>query len=261
MRKISIMEHKPTLRVLEILEALAAENKGMSLTKLSEKTGSLKGTIFPILKTLVEKRYVSYEAAAQLYSPGIACSMLSRSFLDRSFWLTLVYNEMSDMVKQCNEVCQMGILDGADVLYINKVQAEQTVQLASHIGTRLPAIFSALGKSLICEYSDEQIRKWYPDGFTPLTPYSTRSVEALREQLEDVKIRGYSVDNREINEETICCAIPLKQRNKTIAALSISIPVFRATETKREETVYILLAARARIEKALGAMPDVNFYQ
>ncbi|WP_165370848.1 helix-turn-helix domain-containing protein, partial [Escherichia coli] len=51
------MEHKPTIRVLEILEALAAENQGVSLTHLSEKTGILKGTIFPILKTLVEQRY------------------------------------------------------------------------------------------------------------------------------------------------------------------------------------------------------------
>ncbi|STM58102.1 IclR-family transcriptional regulator [Escherichia coli] len=40
------MEHKPTIRVLEILEALAAENQGVSLTHLSEKTGILKGTIF-----------------------------------------------------------------------------------------------------------------------------------------------------------------------------------------------------------------------
>ncbi len=44
------MEHKPTIRVLEILEALAAENQGVSLTHLSEKTGILKGTIFPSSK-------------------------------------------------------------------------------------------------------------------------------------------------------------------------------------------------------------------
>lgn len=61
------MEHKPTIRVLEILEALAAENQGVSLTHLSEKTGILKGTIFPILKTLVEQRYISYDANTQLY--------------------------------------------------------------------------------------------------------------------------------------------------------------------------------------------------
>ena len=143
------MEHKPTIRVLEIQEALAAENQGVSLTHLSEKTGILKGTIFPILKTLVEQRYISYDANTQLYNLGISCSILSRAFLDRSYWLKMVYKEMNNIVKECNEVCQMGILDGADVLYINKVQAAQTVQLVSHIGTRLPAIYSALGKAIM----------------------------------------------------------------------------------------------------------------
>lgn len=108
-RKIVIMEHKPTIRVLEILEALAAENQGVSLTHLSEKTGILKGTIFPILKTLVEQRYISYDANTQLYNLGISCSILSRAFLDRSYWLKMVYKEMNNIVKECNEVCQMGI--------------------------------------------------------------------------------------------------------------------------------------------------------
>lgn len=255
------MEHKPTLRVLEILEALAAENKGVSLTSLSEKTGILKGTIFPILKTLVEQRYISYDVNAQLYYLGISCSILSRSFLDRSYWLNMVYKEMNDIVKECNEVCQMGILDGADVLYINKVQAEQTVQLVSHIGTRLPAVYSALGKAIICEFDDRQILELYPNGFTPLTPYSITSIEQLRQQLDDVKKNGYAFDNREINEETVCYAAALRQRNSTIAAISISIPTFRATKEKIEDVTRILLAARGRIEQELNTLQDVNFYK
>lgn len=260
-RVFIIMEHKPTLRVLEILEALAAENKGVSLTTLSAKTGILKGTIFPIVKTLVEQRYISYDASAQLYSLGISCSILSRSFLDRSWWLNMVNNEMNNIVQECNEVCQMGILDGADVLYINKVQAKQTVQLVSHIGTRLPAVYSALGKAIICEYDDQQILALYPDGFSPLTRNSITSIEQLRQQLDEVKKNGYAVDDREINEETVCYAVPLQQRNKTLAAISISIPTFRASKEKMEDVTRILLAARVRIEQELNTLQDVNFYQ
>ena len=75
------MEHKPTIRVLEILEALAAENQGVSLTHLSEKTGILKGTIFPILKTLVEQRYTSVMTLIPSFiiwgSPARFCPVLS----------------------------------------------------------------------------------------------------------------------------------------------------------------------------------------
>lgn len=254
------MEHMPTMRVLLILEALAAENKGISLTNLSEKTGILKGTIFPILKTLVEERYISYDVSTQRYYLGISCAILSRSLFDRSYWLNMVHKEMNDIVNKCNEVCQMGILDGADVLYINKVQAKQTVQLVSHIGTRLPAVYSALGKAIICKYTDQQILDLYPDGFTPLTPYSITSIEQLRQQLDDVEKNGFAVDNREVNEETVCYAVALRQRSKTIAAISISIPVFRVTKDKINDITRTLLDARERIEQELNTLQDVNFY-
>ncbi|HHU7906552.1 TPA: IclR family transcriptional regulator, partial [Escherichia coli] len=148
--------------------------------------------------------------------------------------------------------------DGADVLYINKVQAAQTVQLVSHIGTRLPAIYSALGKAIICEYSDQQIRQLYPDGFVPMTSYSVTTLEQLRQQLEDARVNGYAFDNREINEETVCYAVALKQRNKTLAAISISIPVFRATKEKIADVTRILLNARSRIEQELNTLQDIN---
>ena len=123
----------------------------------------------------------------------------------------------------------MGILDGADVLYINKVQAAQTVQLVSHI-----------------------------DGFVPLTSYSVTTLEQLRQQLEDARVNGYAFDNREINEETVCYAVALKQRNKTLAAISISIPVFRATKEKIADVTRILLNARSRIEQELNTLQDIN---
>ena len=70
-------EHMPTIRVLEVLSVLAAENTGISLTQLSGKTGILKGTLYPILKTLAERRYINYDENTQLYFLGIACSVLS----------------------------------------------------------------------------------------------------------------------------------------------------------------------------------------
>lgn len=253
--------HMPTIRVLEILQVLAAEKTGLSLTQLSDKTGILKGTIYPILKTLVEHHYINYDNHRQLYYLGIACSILSRAFFEKSYWLKMVHREMELIVEQCNEVCQMGILDGADVLYIDKVQSAQKVQLISSIGTRLPAIYSALGKAMIFNYSDKQISQLYPAGFTPLTPYSVQSLPQLREQLNAVKENGYAIDNKEINEETICYAVALRQRNKIIAAISVSIPTFRGNDEKIAQVIETLLISRERIEQELNTLDNVEFYQ
>ena len=80
----------------------------------------------------------------------------------------------------------------------------------------------------------------------------------MRQQLEDTRVNGYAFDNREINEETVCYAVALKQRNKTLAAISISIPVFRATKEKIADVTRILLNARSRIEQELNTLQDIN---
>lgn len=254
-------EHMPTIRVLEVLSVLAAENTGISLTQLAGKTEILKGTLYPILKTLADRRYINYDENTQLYYLGIACSILSRSFFEKSYWLKMVHREMNNIVQECNEVCQMGILDGADVLYIDKVQSAQKVQLISNIGTRLPAVYSALGKAMIYNYSDEDILRLYPDGFSPLTKYSIRTMAELRNQLETVKNNNYAVDDKEINEETRCYAVALRQRNKIIAAISVSIPTFRNNDKKMTDIIRILLSSRDRIEQELNTLQDVDFYQ
>lgn len=170
----------------------------------------------------------------------------------------MINQEMQGIVNSCNEVCQMGILDRGEVLYIDKIQSDQAVQLVSNIGTRLPATLSALGKAMLCDFTDEQIKELYPNGFISLTPNSAADISELREQFNQVIKKGYAIDNREINEETICYAVSLKQRGKTIAAISVSIPYFRASEEKVKQVIDVLIDAKQRIENSLDNLQDIK---
>ncbi|ATM94797.1 IclR family transcriptional regulator [Yersinia frederiksenii] len=250
--------HMPTARVLNIIEVISSTDDGINLTQLSLKTGINKGTIHPILKTLVEYNYINFDKTNNLYFLGISCSTLSRSFFEKTFWLKMINQEMQGIVNSCNEVCQMGILDRGEVLYIDKIQSDQAVQLVSNIGTRLPATLSALGKAMLCDFTDEQIKELYPNGFISLTPNSAADISELREQFNQVIKKGYAIDNREINEETICYAVSLKQRGKTIAAISVSIPYFRASEEKVKQVIDVLIDAKQRIENSLDNLQDIK---
>jgi DNA-binding IclR family transcriptional regulator len=114
---------------------------------------------------------------------------------------------------------------------------------------------------MIFNYSDEQISQLYPTGFTPLTQYSVHSLPQLREQLNAVKENGYAIDNKEINEETICYAVALRQRNKIIAAISVSIPTFRGSNEKIAQIIETLLTSRERIEQELNTLDNIEFYR
>ncbi|WP_299999073.1 IclR family transcriptional regulator [uncultured Cedecea sp.] len=251
--------HKPTERVLVILETLANVD-GMTLSELSLKTDISKGTIFPILKSLQQRKYISYDSSNGIYTLGISCAVLASSTVEKEFWIKMINSEMHTVVNECNEVCQLGILDDAWVLYVDKVQGDQTVQLVSKIGTRLPAICSALGKSLLHKHSDEDILELYPQGFPSITARSVTNIAQLRQQLEQVNANGYAMDNREINDDTICFAVPLQQKDIILAAISVSLPSFRATDEKIQQVIGSLKGAKERIENVLNKLPDIKNY-
>lgn len=251
--------HKPTERVLLILETLANVD-GMTLSELSLKTDISKGTIFPILKSLQYRKYISHDERNGIYTLGISCAVLASATVEKEFWLKMINSEMQAVVNECNEVCQLGILDDAWVLYVDKVQGDQTVQLVSKVGTRLPAICSALGKALLHKHRDDEIQELYPQGLPCVTPRSITSMAELRQQLTQVASNGYAMDDREVNEDTICFAVPLQQKETILAAISVSLPAFRASEEKTQQVIQSLKSAKARIESVLNKLPEIKNY-
>lgn len=251
--------HKPTERVLLILETLANVD-GMTLSELSLKTDISKGTIFPILKSLQYRKYISHDERNGIYTLGISCAVLASATVEKEFWLKMINSEMQAVVNECNEVCQLGILDDAWVLYVDKVQGDQTVQLVSKVGTRLPAICSALGKALLHKHRDDEILKLYPQGLPCVTPRSITSMVELRQQLTQVASNGYAMDDREVNDDTICFAVPLQQKETILAAISVSLPAFRAGEEKTQQVIHALKSAKTRIESVLNKLPEIKNY-
>lgn len=250
--------HRPTMRVLDILERLAEREGGLNLTELAAEISASKSTIFPIVRTLVSKNYISQDSRTARYSIGPSCWLLASTAGEKNVWMRIVTEAMQRVVKACDEVCQLGILTGPDILYVRKIQSTKLVRLASEVGTRLPANATALGKALLCEWDDTALHALYPDGLPVRTRFGVKTFEELRAQLDETRHHGYAVDDRECNEETICFAVALRHRGSPLAALSVSIPTFRAAKKKREEVVAEILKARTYLEKIFDAAEEVD---
>ena len=99
-----------------------------------------------------------------------------------------------------------------------------------------------LRKVILAEMGDEELRSYLERN--PLKPYTAKSIrseEALREELERVKRRGYSVDDEEHEEQVMCIACPIKDyENKVVAAISVSWPIFRFDRDDFENTVKLI---------------------
>ena len=87
----------------------------------------------------------------------------------------------------------------------------------------------------------------------PYTAKSIRSEEALREELERVRKRGYSVDDEEHEEQVMCIACPIRDyENKVVAAISVSWPIFRFDRDDFENTVKLIKKTANKISEILG---------
>ena len=134
---MAVESHRSTARILDILELLASSKNGYTLTEIAETIDAPKSSIFPIVHTLLDRKYIELNIHTIKYSIGVGLFALSSTFFGHKNIFNYVLDEMNDIVGKCSEACQLGILDKDYVLYIGKVDSPQPVRMCNH--TLVPA--------------------------------------------------------------------------------------------------------------------------
>ena len=244
------MTHKPTERVLRILTLLAAHPEGLSLTQVTELLHIPKSTLSPILQEMVQQKFLQLQDNSKLYSIGISSYCIGAAYEHEKTLIHYIKSIMRDITREINEICQVGVLDGADVLYILKEDAAitQTIKIISYIGKKLPAYCTALGKALLCDYTFPQLQALYPNPLVKQTQNTITDLHTLYEQLQSIKQTHIAVEQEEITYQLCCFAVPIVLTHTHNYAMSISMPLFRATKEKKELAKQLLLQAKISIE-------------
>jgi len=241
-------EHRPTSRVLDILDLLAANSQGLTLTEIAESIGAPKSSIFPVVHTMSGRKFISADKNTSKYTIGISAFCVGEAYSNNKDTLQFINAEMHSIVSKIGEICQMGIFDAGDVLYVAKVDSTEAIRLISYVGKRLPAYCTALGKALMCNLTLEQIESYYPKDLSKVTEKTVSSIDDLWAQLREIHRTNVAYEKEECTKEVQCVAVPLVSEGKTIAALSISMPSYRATDEKKSACTMALLEAKEKIE-------------
>ncbi|MBO8416384.1 MAG: IclR family transcriptional regulator [Proteobacteria bacterium] len=242
-------EHKPTERVLDILELLASNPAGLTLTEISTQIKASKSTILPIMHTLAKRRFAAFDDRSYRYTIGLGCYCIGSAYTSSFNALDFIRQQMRAVVKETAEICQLGLLDKNQVLYVAKEEApDDKVRIVSYVGKRLPAYTSAIGKALLSNKSRTELQELYPDELEAYTAKTITSLDVLKEELLKVQKLGYSEEFGEYSEDTRCIAVPLRRNGEVILAISVSVPAYRMTDEKKENIIRALLEAQQVIE-------------
>ncbi|SDM56342.1 transcriptional regulator, IclR family [Bacillus sp. OK048] len=201
--------------------------------------GLSKSTTHRLLATLSNFNYVIKDEETDKYKLGLQILFLSRNLLNNSNIVSTAKPYLQKLSKEVNETIHLCIEDQGEIVYIDKIESNQSIQMYSRIGSRAPMHSTGVGKVILSDKNQQDFEKLLSKmKFVRRTPTTITSKEEFVKEIEKVKVQGYALDNVE-NEEVIrCIASPIfDHKGKIIASFSISGPSNRVTMEYIESTL------------------------
>lgn len=211
-------------RAFRILETLAEHPQGLALAELVELLHLNKTTIHRILQTLVEWGYVAKNEKRKCYRLGMKTVALSSAYLGGLELKTEALPFLEQLQKKTGLFVHLGVLDGKDVVYLEKLGPLTRLRMYSQIGRRTTLYSTSLGKAMFA---------WLDEGaqealliemeLLPLTGKTITDAERFRCDISATRERGYALDDEENEVGMRCVGAPVfDYTGRVIAAISIS---------------------------------------
>lgn len=221
-----------TLELIEIL----SKNKEMRVTEISKIMGLGKSTVYRILQTLKNRKFV-LQNENEKYCLSLKFLEIGSKVQSRYSLIDIAHPYLEMLTNKFKETTQMGILTENEVIFIDKVSPiESSFQINSRIGAKFPLFSTACGK-LFLAYSDLIDVQEYINtcSFSKYAKNTIQNKEDLLKELSEIKELGYSIDDEEMDTGVFAYAIPVfNNNNKIISSISVCIPAFRAKENKED---------------------------
>ena len=213
-------------KVMAVLRAFGIDDSVLSLAELARRTTIPKGTLHRVAADMIDAQLLEradggYRLGGQLFELGMRASV-ERGLLE------VAIPFLEDLYVRTGETVHLGVLEGAEVVYLSKIGGHQQATAPSRLGGRMPLHCTAIGKILLA-YADPQVRERVLSGPLPRFTRNTRVMPGqLAAQLERIVADGVAYEFEESAEGIVCVAAPVRDSaGATVAAVSVTGPSHR----------------------------------
>ncbi|OAJ59253.1 IclR family transcriptional regulator [Paraburkholderia ginsengiterrae] len=224
------------LRALNVLEQLAVAGQPFSLSQLSSRLQIPKATLMRLIESLEARGYVTHMPDSRGADRGIAlgprAAQLALSTLANSTFTRACRSLLRTLVDALGETCNLTVLDGDTVLYVERVETTEPLRLHMQPGMRVPLHCTASGKLFLSQMVPAErslaIRRLH---LKQMTYRTLTDVDLLEAELDRLAARGIGVDNEEFVRGMVAIAVPVRSvdDNRVLAALAVHAPTARAS--------------------------------
>lgn len=239
-------------RGLKVLEAFAELGPEQTVADLARHTGLPRGVVARCLHTLVVTGYVARDDRHFTVRPGIV--KLANAYLSDRSLAAIAQPLLENLRDAVGESCSLGVLDGADVLYVARASRSRIMTIDLHVGSRLPAWCTSMGRVLLAALPPgERDALIPPSPLPPRTPHSASDRADLDARIDEAARKGFALVDQELEVGLRSIAVPVRDNGgKVIAALNIGANAFeRSVENLETHIAPKLMQASARLTAEL----------
>ncbi|MGW1783699.1 IclR family transcriptional regulator [Streptomyces sp. NPDC002143] len=231
---------------LAILDAFRGDGSLLGISQIAERANLAKSTVHRLLAVMVEQGYIErvdsrYRLGPVMFELGNLvpnCRPRNRRASAMPY--------MTELYEATHAAIHLAVLDGDDVLYLQKVYGHRAVEVPSRVGGRVPALCTALGKAVLA-FSDPAIQQAALARPVPrLTPHTTVNPAVLRGSLDKARIEGVAHDSDGVRLGVCCVAVPVFRADDGTAGGALSLS-YSASEPLPAHAIQRLRHAAARI--------------
>ncbi|WP_411851361.1 SMP-30/gluconolactonase/LRE family protein [Stenotrophomonas sp. LGBM10] len=239
---------------LSLLTLIADAPHPLPFGELGRYSGLPKSTLHRILQTLIDYRLVRVDEATQTYRLGTRLFEMAHRVWSDFDLRSAAEPELLRLRELAQETTRLGVLEGREILIIDQRDHVQAMRLANGVGSRLPAVATAIGKAVMSHRPPDELQRYLSSTpLKPLTPHSILDLDELQRELDLIKARGYAVSVEESALGVSGVAAPiLDHRGEAIGAVSISGPSFRLPLDRLHALGRDVIEAARRISGNVG---------
>ncbi len=240
-----------------LLKEFRTREESIGVSELARRLGLGKSGVHRLLTTLVAEGLVEQDPRSGGYRLGIVMYELGETVKVHLDLHAAAGSVLVQLREQTGESSQVGVLDGREVVYVDRLESAHSLRLFTETGRRVPAHCTSSGKVLLAHRSEPEREAFLTQPLQPLTPHTIVAPDALRAELATVRARGWAmaINEREIGVASV--AAPVRDRHgDVVAAISIGAPVARFGAASRRRFTQALVEAGEAVSRRLGWTPE-----
>ncbi|WP_368184717.1 IclR family transcriptional regulator [Aestuariibius sp. HNIBRBA575] len=226
-------------KALEVLDQVADFGRPVRFGELLEGSAFPKATLYRFVQTLTNQRMLSYDEDRQTYTPGLRLVRLAHTAWAQASLAPIARPYLDSLSEAVGETVHLAQLDHAHVLYVDKRNPAEPVQMYSSAGKVGPAYCTGVGKVMLAYLPEEELSTVLDQqSYHRFTSATLANRDSLMQDVQAIRESGYGFDREEHEPGIICVAVPiLTEQGRALGALSVTSTMRRTNLAGLERLV------------------------